>query len=165
MAKTSKKAAPKGKGGGGLIGFILVTLVAIGAGAGFGMFLYGSLFSEPEEVKLAAKKKKKADVPEPKPLDNTKLVTLTPVIAELPDSDNTWLRIEASVVVDATTVGESVVAAEVAADIAAYLRSTTLVQLEGPSGYINLRQDLVDRARIRAPGKVKDLVIHGMVLE
>ena len=38
-------------------------------------------------------------------------------------------------------------------------------QLEGPSGFLHLREDLNDRARIRSGGKVRELVIQGLVLE
>ena len=42
MAKKDTKGEEKGKGG-GLVGIVLVTLLALGAGAGFGIFLDGYL--------------------------------------------------------------------------------------------------------------------------
>ncbi len=38
-------------------------------------------------------------------------------------------------------------------------------QFEGPSGFQRPSEDLVDRAKIRDGVHVKDLVIHGIVLE
>ena len=52
-------------------------------------------------------------------------------------------------------VGRSnALAAAIAEDIVAYLRTVPLAQLEGPSGFLHLREDLNDRARIRSGGKV-----------
>jgi flagellar FliL protein len=56
-------------------------------------------------------------------------------------------------------------AAAIAEDVVAYLRTVPITQLEGPSGLLHLREDLNDRARIRSGGKVKELVIQSLVLE
>ena len=45
------------------------------------------------------------------------------------------------------------------------MRTVPLAQLEGPSGFLHLREDLNDRARIRSGGKVRELVVHALVLE
>ena len=50
-------------------------------------------------------------------------------------------------------------------DILAYLRTVTLSQIEGPSGMQHLREDLVERARIRSEGRVKELVIQTLVVQ
>ena len=63
------------------------------------------------------------------------------------------------------TIGANAMAAAISEDIVAYLRTVPLVQIEGPSGFLHLREDLNDRARIRSGGKVRELVIQGLVLE
>ena len=56
-------------------------------------------------------------------------------------------------------------AAQIAEDIVAYLRTVSLAQIEGASGFQHLREDLNDRVRVRSGGKVRDLVIQSLVVE
>ena len=44
-------------------------------------------------------------------------------------------------------------------------RPRSLAQFEGASGFQNLREDLNDRARVRGGEHVKELIIHGVVVE
>ena len=55
--------------------------------------------------------------------------------------------------------------AEVTEDIVAFLRTVPLEQLEGPSGFQHLREDLNDRARVRSEGRVNELIVQGLVIE
>ena len=50
-------------------------------------------------------------------------------------------------------------------DTVAYLRTLSLPLIEGASGLLHLREDLNDRARIRSGGKVRDLIIHTLIVE
>ncbi len=166
MAKTDAKAEGKGKGGGGLIGLVLVTLVALGFGAGFGYFLDGQMKSG-SEAKAAAKPEEEAPKQSAKATlpATSKLVTMAPIVANLAEPENAWIRIEASILVDGLDMGGDVLAAQLAEDFVAYLRTATLVQFQGPSGFQNLREDLMDRATIRDREHIKDVVIHGVVIE
>jgi flagellar FliL protein len=92
-------------------------------------------------------------------------VELAPIVANLAEPKDAWIRIEASILVDNSLQGADAVAAELAEDVVAYLRTTTLSQFEGASGFQNLREDLKDRAMIRDRDRIKDLVIHGVVIE
>jgi flagellar FliL protein len=38
-------------------------------------------------------------------------------------------------------------------------------QIEGPSGFQHLREDLNDRVRVRSEGKVLELIIQSLILE
>ena len=166
MAKKTAEAVSKG-GGGGLIGFLLATLIAVAVGAGFGFFLDSHLKSsakvqpapEAETAKPAAAK------PAPVVSPTAKLVPLVPVVANLAEPKDAWIRVEASILVDGEIVGIEVLAARLAEDFVAYLRTTTLSQFEGASGFENLRDDLVDRAAIRDQQIIKDVIIHGVVIE
>lgn len=166
MAKKTAEAVSKG-GGGGLIGFLLATLIAVAVGAGFGFFLDSHLKSsakvqpapEAETAKPAAAK------PAPVVSPTAKLVPLVPVVANLAEPKDAWIRVEASILVDGEIVGIEVLAARLAEDFVAYLRTTTLSQFEGASGFQNLRDDLVDRAAIRDQQIIKDVIIHGVVIE
>ena len=55
--------------------------------------------------------------------------------------------------------------AQIAEDIIAFLRTVTLVQIQGASGFQHLREDLNDRVRVRSGGKIRDLVIQSMIIE
>ena len=93
------------------------------------------------------------------------LKPLPPIMTNLAGAKGTWIRIEASVVFAADAASPNALAAAIAEDMVAYLRTVPLSQIEGPSGFLHLREDLNDRARIRSAGKVRELVIQALVLE
>jgi len=165
VAKKDAKGEGQGKGG-GLIGIVLVTLVALGAGAGFGLFLDGYL----KEGAGAGKdgKTAQAEAPEkPKPTlsPTAALVPMNPIVVNLAAPENAWIRIEASLLVENMPQGADALAAHISEDLVAYLRTATLDQFEGPSGFQNLREDFRDRATIRDREHVKDVIIHGVIIE
>lgn len=162
MAVTDAQA---GNGGGGLVGFVIVSVIALGLGAGFGMFL-GNVPKD-EAVKVAGKEK--APVVEkpvaPKGYPDAKLVEMAPIVANLGGPGDSWIRVEASILVQGFDEGANALAAQLAEDFAAYLKTATLSQFEGPSGFQNLREDFLDRATIRDREHIKDVIIHGIVVE
>lgn len=155
----------KGESGVGLVGFVVVTLLALGLGAGFGFVLDVGprIVAEVEGDKKKAPKEEKG--PTPNLLSTAKLVAMTPIVADLAEPRGTWIRIEASILVEGIDVGADVLAAQLAEDFVAYLRTATLSQFEGPSGFQNLREDFVDRAAIRDREHIKDVIVHGVVVE
>jgi len=162
----AKDKASSGGGGGGLIGFIIVTVLAVGFGAGFGFFVDGQL-KQSGGGKQAAKSEetekhegKKAGIS-----DSAKLVAMQPIVANLAEPKDAWIRIEVSMLVENMSQGQDALAAELAGDFVAYLRTAALSQFEGPSGFQNLREDLMDRATIRDREHIKDIIIHGVVVE
>lgn len=164
MAKT-EAAAGKG-GGGGVIGLVVVTILALAFGAGFGFFLDGKLKSEanaksaPAEAEPAAPKAQKPTVS-----PAAKLVAMAPIVVNLAEPRDAWIRIEASMLVEGMEQGADSLAAQLAEDFVAYLRTASLAQFEGPSGFQNLREDFIDRATIRDRVHIKDVIIHGVVIE
>jgi flagellar FliL protein len=90
---------------------------------------------------------------------------MTPIVVNLAQPRDAWIRIEASLLVDGMEMGADVLAAQLAEDFVAYLRTATLSQFEGPSGFQNLREDFIDRATIRDREHIKDVIIHGVVVE
>ncbi|WP_072395281.1 flagellar basal body-associated FliL family protein [Hyphomicrobium sp. CS1GBMeth3] len=161
MAAIENKNGGKG---GGLIGLVVVTLVALGFGAGFGLFLASEpdadAKSEQAENESKAVKKQEATMS-----STAMLVAMTPVVVNLAEPRDAWIRIEASLLVDGLAQGSDILAAQLAQDFVAYLRTASLSQFEGPSGFQNLREDLVDRAVIRDREHIKDVIIHGVVVE
>ena len=69
------------------------------------------------------------------------------------------------VVVSDPSADSNAMAAAIAEDIVAFLRTVPITQIEGSSGFLHLREDLNDRARIRSGGKVRELVIQSLVVE
>ena len=93
------------------------------------------------------------------------LVPLEPVLTNIYAPSNTWLRVEASLVLrDDGSENAKVLAAEVEADTLAFLRSVQLAQIEGTRGLMHLRDDLRDRAKLRSPAVV-DYLIKTLVAE
>jgi flagellar protein FliL len=94
------------------------------------------------------------------------LLDLPPIVTNLGAPQETWVRLETSMVFDPTAVKQpETLAAEIANDLLAYMRTVSLTQLQGPIGLQNLRQDLNDRAAVRSNGAVKELAIRTFVLQ
>jgi flagellar FliL protein len=162
----AKSGGNKESKGGGIVGLIVVTLVALGFGAGFGFFLDGQLKNTAENKSADTDKDTKAtEAPNANLPASGKIVAMAPIVANLAQPTDAWIRIEASILVDGMVQGSDALAAQLAEDILAYLRTSALSQFEGPSGFQNLREDLMDRATIRDRDHIKDIIIHGVVVE
>lgn len=97
--------------------------------------------------------------------ENLAVLPLEPIITNLYAPANIWLRMEASLIVDADAVKDGeVLAAQVEADTLAFLRTVQLAQIEGARGLLHLSEDLYQRALLRSDAVV-DYVIHGLVAE
>ena len=64
-----------------------------------------------------------------------------------------------------STCSVTLLTGRIAEDIVAYLRTTTLAQFEGASGFQNLVEDLDERVRLRGGKDVRELAVHGVVIE
>jgi len=96
----------------------------------------------------------------------TRIVELAPVITNLADPAETWVRFEAAIALDVPEGGTpELVTAQIAEDILGYLRTISLASINGASGLRHLREDLEERARIRSDGKVRELVIRTLVVQ
>ena len=143
-----------------VIEVVLVTLLAAGAGAAL------SLLNPPPVDTAGApaqngSSSEKACLPQ-----QSNLLDLPPIVTNLGAPADVWVRVEASIVFDPkSTLHPEVLAAEIAGDELAFLRTLSLAQLEGPIGLENVRQDLTDRASVRSGGKVSELVIRTLVLQ
>ena len=143
----------------------MVALTALGAGSGglLGLHLKGKM----EESAARAKTAEVAapDVKGAYPA-GVALKQLTPVVTNLASPEHTWIRLEAALVMqDDQSPDAKVLPAQIAEDIVAFLRTVPLSQVQGPSGFQNLREDLKDRVRVRSNGKVQDLVIQALIIE
>lgn len=161
MAKAAK--GKKKEGGSGVItGLVVVTLLAVGVGGGFGFYISGHFAGVPVEKPGEAHKPEEK---KPAITSSTQLIELAPIVANLAEPRDVWMRIEASLLIEGASEGVDVLSRHISEDIVAYLKTASLAQFEGASGFQNLREDLMDRARVRDSEHVKDLIIHGIVIE
>jgi len=141
--------------------FAILTCFAIGAGGLFGMQVLSGYDGAGARSEAAAVQGAKG-----RTTDSLSLKPLPPIVTNMASPKGTWIRVEASILVGAdAAAASSSLAAAIAEDVVGYLRTVPLSQIEGPSGFLHLREDLNERARIRSAGKVRELVIQAVVLE
>jgi flagellar protein FliL len=100
------------------------------------------------------------------PTQPSAIVDLPPIVTNLGAPQDTWIRLEGSIIFDPRTLPHpEAVAGRIGDDILAYLRTVSLRRLEGPIGLENIRQDLNERAAIRSDGKVRGFVIRTLVVQ
>lgn len=172
--KKDDKAAPPAKGG-GVVSMILAMVIITGLGVGA-----GGLFGIQAAQKLGPNAKPAAPAPahdahaadhgkdDAKEKNKEKkkgpqLVALPNMVTNLASPEKVWIRIEASAMIEADEPER--LAAQLAEDIVAYLRTMTLEQVQGASGYHYMKEDLDERARLRGQGKVRDLVLQSFIVE
>ena len=137
-----------------------LTLLAGGAGGFLGLRLL------PNGVAAAPADAKPAGPAEPAYVGDVTLRELPPIITNLADPTDAWLRLQASIVFDKKTVEKpDVLSAEIANDLLGYVKSLTLTQIGGASGLQHLREDLSERAQIRSDGRVRELIIEALVVQ
>jgi flagellar FliL protein len=159
MAKAVAEPKPK-SGGIPLVAVLVLTVLGGGAGAFFGMQvpqLLSTSKATGQSIEERARESGTANI------ITHPLAAITTNLASPP---NTWVRLEAAAVMKEETGKESeAMLGEVTEDIVAFLRTIPLEQLEGPSGFQHLLEDLNDRVRVRSKGRVSELVIQGLVIE
>ena len=155
-----------------LIEWIVATLIAAGAGVAL-----ATLTPPPAPEKTATEKAPPGKLTaEKKEGEKTVaaacapggpgIIDLPPIVTNISTPADTWVRLEASIVFDPKAVPHpEVIAAEIATDELAYLRTVSVTDLQGPIGLENIRQDLRDRALVRSGGKIDELLLKTLVLQ
>ena len=142
--------------------FFALTVLAAAAGSLAGLHLG-------ENVRAMVEKRvaeEEPAIPNPDYAAGMTSHEVPPVVANLAAPSDVWIRIESSIIFsDAEIARPDILAAEIAEDMLAYLRTVSLVQIEGPSGFLHLREDLSDRVAIRSNGSVRELIIETMVVQ
>lgn len=145
------------------LAILAITALAVGAGVLSGMRIAGT-------VETNVKKRIEATPPsvlvDPAMTGDVVLKRLAPIVTNLAAPANTWVRIEASLVMErkSATNTEPLLAA-ITEDMLAFLRSVSARQIEGAAGLKSLREDLSERIAIRSKGLVRDLVIETLVVQ
>lgn len=137
-----------------------LTVVAILAGALVGWYLAGTV-----QQRIGTAPAVTAKVEPHYPAD-TELRALVPIITNLADPPEVWVRLQVAIAFDrSTTQKPEVLAAQISEDILGYVRTLSLAKIGGASGLQHLREDLSERARIRSDGQVRELVIQTLVVQ
>jgi flagellar FliL protein len=151
QAATAKESSKRS-----LIELAIVVGLAVCAGAAF----------EAWRPAAAPGPDKPAETPAAAPGQVSTIVDLPPIVTNLGAPQDTWVRLEGSIIFDPKALPHpEAVAGQIGDDVLAYLRTVSLRQLEGPVGLQNIRQDLNERATTRSGGKVRALVIRTLVVQ
>jgi flagellar FliL protein len=171
MADDEKAGDGKSEKASSSTGAILGVLLASVIAAGGGVYLGWSQFGKQDSVKHAPKDEHGKPGDAEKYTDGSRIRDLQPITTNLAGTPPAWIRLEAAVLLDPENPAEPQSAEEIEMlrvvneDVVAFLRTVTLTQLQGPSGFQSLREDLDERVRIRSEGKIKELIVQSMILE
>ena len=145
-----------------MIELLVVALIAAGAGVLLSILQPPSPDKTPANAEAAAAAEKESGCA----AGAANILDLPPVVTNLSAPADAFIRVEASIVFDGkSTPHPEVLAAEIATDELAYLRTLVLTEIQGPAGLANLRQDLGDRAITRSAGKVTEYILRTLVVQ
>lgn len=89
-----------------------------------------------------------------------------PFIVNLPLSGNSLVRLELGMLAESGySIERPATQAEIVSGISTYLKTVELELYSGPSGYLHLREDLLERAQLTSDGKVRKVFILSMAVE
>jgi flagellar FliL protein len=146
---------------------VVLTGIAVGFGGLMGLQVVGRMEKQPaSEPAPKASAANGGVAVKDRYAGNVNLRPLAPIVTNLANPDKTWIRLEALLVMEGEqTPDAGTLSAQITEDIVAFLRTVSLTQLQGASGFQHLREDLNDRVRVRSGGKVRDLVVQSMIIE
>jgi flagellar FliL protein len=169
MLDETQPEAPKKKSG------LVMTIAAVAAvtvvgGAG-GWFVGKMLAPEVEPPKVEAKAEEKpAEGGDKKDEGLPKLATeengvvqLEPITTNLAFPTDRWVRLEVALLFNGKP--DVKLAETIHQDIAVYLRTVSLQQIEGPRGFQYLKEDLEERADMISEGKVSRLMFRTFLIQ
>ena len=93
------------------------------------------------------------------------VVPLKPILTNIKIPQDVWIRLEAGVVARPGEKVSDELAATIAGDFMAFMKTVNLMQLRGPAGIEYLRTDLQERAAMRSEGKIEKVYIWALVME
>ncbi len=171
--------------GGSMVSFIiavvLLTLISAGAGFGTGGFLIDT--PEPQAKVVKANKADGAktsghgksagggDMKTDGGNDNEaaqaiEIIRLEPVVTNLANPVETWVRIEASIELVSSYNGDkNLLSTTIAEDLLMFTRTLSLASISGSSGIAHYKEDISERARIRSGGAVNQVLLRMLVIE
>jgi flagellar FliL protein len=138
----------------------ILTVLAVGCGAGLGLHLAAITIASDQAPKLSPK-----DAASLLNYDNPRVKKLPPIVTNLAEPAEMWARLEATVVFADVLPDTNMYTVQISEDVVAFLRTVKLSQIEGPSNFQHLREDLKDRVAIRSGGEVSELIIESLVVQ
>lgn len=160
-----------------VIAVLLLTLIGAGAGIAVGSVLgittapakpLPTVNSEVNSKNNETSGSASEETPQPEAEGQIETISvpLPPVLTNLAEPSNAWVRVEGTLLIAKETTESKELLAEKAGDnILAFLRTVKLSQIEGPSGFLNLRQDLNDTVATLSAGQVREILIRSLVVE
>ncbi|MAW85358.1 MAG: hypothetical protein CMJ42_02390 [Phyllobacteriaceae bacterium] len=152
----------------------LVVIILFGAGAGWGLgtFILAPNMPDPSVAEAAdhaagdaaAHDGEKAAGAAEKAGAGPQVLVLDPIVTNIAVPSETWMRLELTLLLAEPL--EPHVQDYIHQDLLAFARTLRLDYVDTPTGYLQFRNDLLDRARLRAgPGKVEEVLIKTMLFE
>ncbi|WP_182084921.1 flagellar basal body protein FliL [Aureimonas sp. ME7] len=92
---------------------------------------------------------------------------IEPILTDLSSPVGTQVRLEASLVMKVTDdegPDQALLASQVQADTVVFLRTLELAQIEGARGLLHLKEDLLERARLRS-SSVSDIIVRALIVK
>ncbi|MBX9456636.1 MAG: flagellar basal body-associated FliL family protein [Rhizobium sp.] len=166
MLDETQGDAPKKKSG---LVMTIVAIVAVTVVGGAGGWLVGNMLSpqlEPPKTEEAEDKPAAADKGEPLPklaTEENGVVQLEPITTNLAFPTERWVRLEVALLFKDKP--DAKLAETIHQDIAVYLRTVSLQQIEGPRGFQYLKEDLEERADLISEGRVSRLMFRTFVIQ
>ncbi|MFQ0815604.1 flagellar basal body protein FliL [Brucella anthropi] len=154
-----------GKAKGSLTALLTAVAVLTVIAGGGGWYLGGMISAD---QRASARSSGREDKPKQGDFESRAIgtvVPLQPIVTNLGIPQNTWVRLEASLVAKPGHEIPASLAASVGDDFLSFLRSVNLMQLQGAAGLAYLRADLEERARLRSQGAVDRVFISALVVE
>jgi flagellar FliL protein len=145
--------------------FILIVAALTLAACGVGFLIGHQILSAVERGARPAPAQHAGYLGERQRLESNKLRPLAPIATNLAESPPVWIRLEASLVFDEVPADADALSARITEDIVGFLRTVSVKQLEGASGFQYLSEDLNERVRARSDGAVRELIIQGLIIE
>lgn len=176
-------ADPNARKGGRMQTIALVgglTVLALAGGAGLGFLLKPEPAPAPAAATetpaaAAADASARAETGEGGSLANApaqngapreSFVAIAPILTDLTSPVGTQVRLEMGLVLrhEGESVDEAVLASTVQADTLVFMRTLELAQIEGSRGLLHLKEDLLERARLRS-ASVVDVTVRSLVVK
>lgn len=160
----------KGDGPGTIASVAVCLLVGATAGAGFGFVMLPKPIGGVAALEAGgphANANEKSNRTEPSgrfPNDAVEIV-IPPIITTIGADQKANVRLDLSMIAIHGTAQETPLKSEVREDIIAFLRGLTLDDLEGARGFLNLRAQLDERARVRGRGVILGLLVGGLIIQ
>ncbi len=91
------------------------------------------------------------------------ILQLEPITTNLAYPTENWIRLELALLFNGPP--DAPMAERIHQDIAAYLRTVSLQQIQGPRGFQYLKDDIQERVDLRSEGRVTNVIFRTFVIQ